>query len=158
MNLAAARDRTPETCEPNFIDEFTRVAVSGIKDAGNGLFACKSLPKYTILYEYTGKEISIEVADRYPNAYMIEFKDKSCILDASQEICSPAKFVNRNIASKCNCEFVTEEDRIYLITSKDIAQNQELFVLYTTRKEYPPPAWPMIFPGCAEKDKSEFAK
>lgn len=99
------------------------------------------------------------MADRYPNAYHFKCPDPSLlVLDASQEICSPAKFVNTNAPKKCNCRFVAKDGLIYLVTNKDIATREELIAEYTHGKGYHAPSWPKTFLGCAEKEKSKFAE
>lgn len=155
----AAIQRTPTYCGPAFRDELTRVARSGLKNAGNGLFAHVPLQRNMPLYQYTGKLVPLATADGYPNAYQYKCPlNPSQVLDASQEICSPAKFVNRNSKRDCNCKFVhTAEGHVVLITTRDIAAGEELFAPYA-KQGYRPPTWPNTFLGCAEKEQDEFAE
>ncbi|KAL3131711.1 hypothetical protein ABBQ38_007433 [Trebouxia sp. C0009 RCD-2024] len=118
-NYGEARARTPQTFGPDFRDEYTRVAISGIETLAMAFLHAKN---------------------------------------ASQEICSPAKFVNTNAPKKCNCRFVAKDGLIYLVTNKDIATREELIAEYTHGKGYHAPSWPKTFLGCAEKEKSKFAE
>lgn len=151
-----ARLRTPEYCEPGFNDGITRVAASSVPGAGYGLFAEIHLARGKPLYEYTGRSVTLEYADKYPNAYMFN-SPLSGVVDASQDICSPAKFVNtkgRILGKGNNCQFMTHEDRIFLFTSAAIAQGAELFTPYGKQAVQ----WPMTFLGNACKDKFGFAR
>lgn len=151
-----ARLRTPVYCEPGFNDGITRIARSPLPDAGYGLFAEVAINAKTPLYEYTGKQVTEEHADRYPNAYMFS-SHLYGVLDASQEVCSPAKFVNTKgpvLGGGNNCEFLTHEGRVFLITSRAIAKGEELCSPYGRQN----PKWPMTFVGCAVKEKIAFAR
>lgn len=152
----SARLRTPKHCGPGFSDKFTRVAPSSVSGAGYGIFSVAALASQIPLYEYTGRSITTEQADRYPNAYM--FGSELCeVLDASQDICSPAKFINtkgQTISGQNNCEFVTHEGHIFLSTTRDIAQGEELFAPYGKQA----PKWPMTFLGNACSEKIDFVR
>lgn len=151
-----ARLRTPVSCGPGFSDGITRVGASSVRGAGYGLFSVVALASQIPLYEYTGTLVTTEQADRYPNAYMFS-SELFGVLDASQDICSPAKFVNtkgRLLALENNCEFVTHEGHIFLSTSRAITQGEELFAPYGQQT----PKWPMTFLGCARAEKIEFVR
>lgn len=151
-----ARLRTPVHCEPGFSDGITRVGKSSLPDAGYGLFAEVAISANTPLYEYTGTQVTVEHADRYPNAYMFS-SHLFGVLDASREICSPAKFVNTKgpeIGGDNNCEFVDHEGRVFLLTSTTIAKGQELCSPYGRQN----PKWPMTFLGCASREKIDFIR
>lgn len=131
------------------------VAKSTLPGAGYGLFSEKKLGAGRPLYEYTGRSVTHEQADKYPNAYMFN-SELSEVLDASQDICSPAKFVNTKGQTKCqnNCEFVTHEKRIFLSTTRAIGKGEELFAPYGKDT----PKWPMTFLGDAQKKKFDFMR
>lgn len=151
-----ARLRTPVHCEPGFSDALTRVAPSSAPGAGYGLFSVVALAGQIPLYEYTGTPVTSEQADKYPNAYMFS-SDLYGVLDASRGVCSPAKFVNTKgrLLAQNNCKFVTREGHIFLSTTREIAEGEELFAPYGKQTL---PRWPMTFLGCAWAEKIEFVR
>ena len=98
-----------------------------------GLFSVVALASQIPLYEYTGAPVTTEQADKYPNAYMFS-SELYGVLDASRDVCSPAKFVNTKgkVLAENNCEFITHEGNIFLSTIRAIAQGEELFAPYNT--------------------------
>ena len=150
-----ARLRTPAHCGPGFSDPITRVGPSSAPGAGYGLFSVVALASRIPLYEYTGTPVTTEQADKYPNAYMFS-SELYGVLDASRDVCSPAKFVNTKgrVWAENNCEFETHEGNIFLSTTRAIAQGEELFARYNEETVQ----WPMTYLGDARVEKIEFVR
>ncbi len=156
----AAKTRSPTKCPTDFQDTFTRVAPSSISDAGRGLFAVSDLLPNFPLYVYSGLVLSEEEADRYPNAYQVGSPslpgETAEVVDASTELCSPAKYINSKgrilLRNGNNCQLRDHEGHVYLVTDKAIKAGEELFAAYGALE----PKWPMTFLGCSAQNKSAF--
>jgi hypothetical protein len=110
---------------------------SGIQ--GSGAFAIRDIPKRTRLIEYTGERISHEEADRRPDfkddtgaTHVVLFTvDKNTVIDARVGG-NEAQLFNHSCDG--NCEAVIEKKRVYLETTRDVEQGEEL--TYDYEMEY----------------------
>ena len=89
-----------------------------------GCFTLESIPKGTRVLEYTGERITkAEGDDRYdgrPFTYLFGVGDGEVIIDGH----GMAMFVNHSCDP--NCETDEEDDRVYIITLRDVAAGEEL--------------------------------
>lgn len=132
------------------------MAPSKVKGGGYGLFAVSFLHADYALYKYTGVPVTRQEAEQYPNAFHFD-TSSNVVLDASQNICSPAKYINSKgpWLSRNNCQFELHNGCIYLVTLKCVKPGTELFAAYGPE---PMAVWPEAYLGCAAKEKSAFVR
>ena len=97
---------------------------------GKGVFALRTIPKRTIVIEYTGVRISHKEADRLygdeqansPHTMLFTVNDK-IVIDATRKGNS-ARWINHSCTP--NCETIDEEDHIFIETLHTIRPGEEL--------------------------------
>jgi SET domain-containing protein len=117
------------------------VKTSGIPNAGEGLFTKVYIPKGTKIVEYTGVVTSWADADYQEglNPYIYYVND-DYVIDASKRKKSLGRYANDARGMKKikglsnNAEYVEEELKVFIVASKNIPPDSEIFVGYG--KEY----------------------
>ena len=97
---------------------------------GKGVFALRTIPKRTIVIEYTGMRISHKEADRLyaeeqensPHTMLFTVNDK-IVIDATRKGNS-ARWINHSCTP--NCETKDEKDHIFIETLRTIRPGEEL--------------------------------
>jgi len=97
---------------------------------GKGVFALRTIPKRTIVIEYTGMRISHKEADRLfgeeqensPHTMLFTVNDK-IVIDATRKGNS-ARWINHSCTP--NCETIDEQDHIFIETLRTIRPGEEL--------------------------------
>lgn len=125
----------------NLFDPYLEVRTSTLPNCGRGLFTKTHIPKGARITEYTGKITSWKDADHQDgNNLYIYFINRNHVIDASGKKDSFAHFANdaRGITRvpgvNNNAHYEVVGKRVFVIASKDILPNQEIFVAYG--KEY----------------------
>lgn len=119
------------------------VKTSQLPNSGKGLFTTTNIKKGARVIEYLGeiidwKEYELRV-ERDEDGYLFFINKKNCI-DAWNTPQHKARFANdaaglgRVKGLKNNCVYETEENRCYILSTRDILAGEEIFVSYT--KEY----------------------
>jgi uncharacterized protein len=89
-----------------------------------GCFTLEDIPKGTRVLEYTGERVTkAEGNNRYdgrPFTYLFGVGDGEVVIDGH----GMAMFVNHSCEP--NCETDEEDDRVYIITLRDVAAGEEL--------------------------------
>lgn len=118
------------------------VRLSNIKDAGFGLFAKSTIKKGDLISEFTGELIDnnqVEIlSSKRKMLYLIDW-DENYTLDVEKSDCF-AKYANdaeglklvKNL--KNNSKISWYNNKLFLEATKDIKQNEEIYVSYG--KEY----------------------
>ena len=135
------------------------VKPSTIPNAGNGLFTKKFIPKGTNIVEYKGRITTWkDVENDHENGYIFTVHEGH-VIDAKKTLKALARYANdaRGISRikgiTNNCDYVIEENRVYIQAKKDIEAGKEILVSYG--KEY----WDVIKENIkAEKDKNKKKK
>jgi len=119
------------------------VKTSQLPNSGKGLFTTTSIKKGTRVIEYLGEIIDWKEYERRveldEDGYLFFINKKNCI-DAWNTPQHKARFANdaaglgRVKGLKNNCVYETEENRCYILSTRDILAGEEIFVSYT--KEY----------------------
>ena len=97
---------------------------------GKGVFALRTIPKRTIVIEYTGTRISHKKADELfgeeqensPHTMLFTVNDK-IVIDATRNGNS-ARWINHSCTP--NCETIDEKDHIFIETLRTIRPGEEL--------------------------------
>ena len=120
-----------------------KVKTSQLPNSGKGLFTTTSIKKGSKVIEYLGEIIDWKEyekrVERDEDGYLFFINKKRCI-DAFNTPEHIARFANdaeglgRVKGLKNNCEYAIEDDRCFIVSTKDIAAGEEIFVSYT--KEY----------------------
>ncbi len=114
---------------------------STIPQAGKGLFTKISIPKDTLIVEYKGKISSWKDAnhDNGMNGY-IYYINRKHVIDAKNYIKALARYANDGKGPygvkgvKNNSDYVKQDDKVYIKSTKDISAGSEILVGYG--KEY----------------------
>ena len=114
---------------------------STIPGAGKGLFTKKAIPKGVKITEYKGKVTSWKDADHMNglNAYIF-YINRNHVIDGSKHTKGFARFANDAKGSNNgqrlsnNCKYVIRGLRVFLVSRKEIAANEEILAGYG--KEY----------------------
>jgi SET domain-containing protein len=119
------------------------VKTSQLPNSGKGLFTTTNIKKGTRVIEYLGEIIDWKEyerrVERDEDGYLFFINKKNCI-DAWNTPQHKARFANdaaglgRVKGLKNNCVYETEENRCYILSTRDILAGEEIFVSYT--KEY----------------------
>lgn len=116
------------------------VKKSTIPNAGNGLFTKNFIPKGTRIVEYKGrKTVWKEVKDQDHNGYIYSI-NRNHVIDALKTLSALARYANdakglvRIKGINNNSEYVNENYRAYIESTKDIPAGGEILVGYG--KEY----------------------
>jgi SET domain-containing protein len=119
------------------------VKISQLPNSGKGLFTTTNIKKGTRVIEYLGEIIDWKEyerrVERDEDGYLFFINKKNCI-DAWNTPQHKARFANdaaglgRVKGLKNNCVYETEENRCYILSTRDILAGEEIFVSYT--KEY----------------------
>jgi len=119
------------------------VKTSQLPNSGKGLFTTTNIKKGTRVIEYLGEIIDWKEYERRveldEDGYLFFINKKNCI-DAWNTPQHKARFANdaaglgRVKGLKNNCVYETEENRCYILSTRDILAGEEIFVSYT--KEY----------------------
>ena len=119
------------------------VKTSQLPNSGKGLFTTTNIKKDTRVIEYLGEIIDWKEYERRveldEDGYLFFINKKNCI-DAWNTPQHKARFANdaaglgRVKGLKNNCVYETEENRCYILSTRDILAGEEIFVSYT--KEY----------------------
>ena len=116
----------------------TEIKTSTLPHAGRGVFTTAKLRSNAAIGEYTGMRISTRaaLAKKNDNAYMFGIRDQAdnrikWVIDAADEYGSYVKYVNTNLdPDRINILAVTQNDRLYYVTKREIEAGEELFVSY----------------------------
>ena len=110
---------------------------STIPGAGKGLFTKKPIPKGTLIIEYKGKATTWKDVDHDEgnNGY-IYYLNRNFVLDAQNHKTALARYANdakgigrvKGIAN--NSHYVSEGNRVFIESLKDIPANSEILVSY----------------------------
>lgn len=119
------------------------VEKSQLPGAGKGLFTTKFIKKGSKIIEYRGEIIDWkEYCKRVKedkDGYLVYINRKKCI-DAYNTPQYKARYANdaegliRDKRFKNNAEYQIIDDKVYIVATKDIQANEEIFVSYS--KEY----------------------
>ena len=119
------------------------IKTSTLPKAGKGLFTTTPIKKGIRVIEYLGEIIDWKEYERRvekdEDGYLFFVNKKVCI-DAWNTPEHKARYANdaeglsKVKGLKNNCEYETEGNQCYIISTKDIAAGEEIFVSYT--KEY----------------------
>ena len=119
------------------------VKTSQLPNSGKGLFTTTNIKKGARVIEYLGEIIDWKEyerrVERDEDGYLFFINKKNCI-DAWNTPQHKARFANdaaglgRVKGLKNNCVYETEENRCYILSTRDILAGEEIFVSYT--KEY----------------------
>lgn len=119
------------------------VKTSQLPNSGKGLFTTTAIKKGTRIIEYLGEIIDWKEykkrVERDEDGYLFFVNKKHCI-DAWNTPEHKARYANdaaglgRVKGLKNNCVYETEGNRCWIVSTKDIAAGDEIFVSYT--KEY----------------------
>ncbi len=97
---------------------------------GQGAFARRYIPEGLRLIEYTGERMTMAEADaRYPDVQgerhhtFLFAIDDNIVIDAAVGG-NAARFINHSCAP--NCDAVVLEDRLWIVTLRDIQEGEEL--------------------------------
>jgi SET domain-containing protein len=107
--------------------DFLRVGPSGIE--GTGGFARCLIPAGTRVIEYVGERISKQESlarCEAGNPYVFDINEQ-WDLDGSVEW-NPARFLNHSCAPNCDAE--QHGDRIWIVTTREVAEGEELTFNY----------------------------
>lgn len=117
------------------------VKKSTLPAAGKGLFTRKFIPKGTRIVEYRGKTRTWKEvqADKDESPYIYYVK-RDFVIDALNDKKALARYANdagglqRVKHIKNNAEYIEDGVRVFIVATKDIPANSEIFVSYG--KEY----------------------
>ncbi len=119
------------------------VKKSTLPNAGKGLFTSTPIKKGTRVIEYLGEIIDWKEYERRvekdEDGYLFFINKKTCI-DAWNTPEHKARYANdaaglsKVKGMKNNCEYEIEGKQCFILSTKDIAAGEEIFVSYT--KEY----------------------
>lgn len=117
------------------------VAISGIPQAGQGLFTRIDIAKDTKIVEYKGKISKWSEVDSQDglNPY-IYYVNEDHVIDASKRKKSLARYINDAKGSQKikgignNAEYIEEGNRVFVVATKRIPAGSEILVGYG--KEY----------------------
>jgi SET domain-containing protein len=119
------------------------VKKSLLPNAGKGLFTNKPIKKGTKIIEYKGEIIDWKEyekrVERDEDGYLFFINKKHCI-DAWNTPQHKARYANdaaglsRVKGLKNNAVYETEDNKCFIVATRDIAASEEIFVSYT--KEY----------------------
>jgi len=122
------------------LEKYLYVKKSTIPGAGKGLFTKTFIPKGTRIVEYKGrKTVWKEVKDRDDNGYIYSI-NRNHVIDAMNTKSALARYANdakglvRIKGINNNCEYVNDNYRAYIESTKDIQAGGEILVGYG--KEY----------------------
>ncbi|HVF98169.1 MAG TPA: SET domain-containing protein-lysine N-methyltransferase [Flavisolibacter sp.] len=118
------------------LEKDLEIKPSTIPGAGKGLFTKTSIAKGTRIVEYKG-EIKTwdEVRLEHSNAY-IYFLKPNYIIDARNHPNTLARYVNdakglvQTKGKTNNAQFMNDGLRVYLVATKNIAEEEEILVAY----------------------------
>ena len=130
------------------------VKLSTIPNSGNGLFTKKFIAKGTNIVEYKGRITTWkDVENDHENAYIFTVNE-DYVIDAKKTLKALARYANdarglsRVKGFTNNCDYVIEDNKVYIQAKKDIEAGTEILVSYG--KEY----WDVIRDNIkAAKDK-----
>ena len=124
-----------------FLEKHLFTQTSGIPEAGLGLFTKVPISKGATIIEYTGKISSWEGADHQDgNNLYIYFINDNHVIDAAKRKRSLGRYANDARGLKKikgfsnNAVFIEEGLKVYIVATKNIEADQEIFVSYG--KEY----------------------
>jgi SET domain-containing protein len=114
---------------------------STIPGAGKGLFTKKIIPKGVQITEYKGKVTTWKDVDHMDgmNAYIF-YINRNHVIDGSKHTKVFARFANdakgseNGLGLRNNCKYVIDGLRVFLVSRKEIAANEEILAGYG--KEY----------------------
>jgi SET domain-containing protein len=114
-----------------------KVATSSIKGAGYGLFAARNFDVGDRIVEYKGEVITQEEYDARYNetnmgAYGIELNDTH-VIDAARTSSGVARYAcsyHGSKAKKPNAEYVSDEERVWIVALRPIKAGEEIFTDY----------------------------
>lgn len=101
-----------------------------IKDGidGDGLFARESIPKGTLIIEYTGERITDAESERRGGRYLFEVK-KNLVIDGSHPS-HTARYINHACSPNAEAEHEVTEDRVYIRALRKIRPSEEITINY----------------------------
>jgi SET domain-containing protein len=114
---------------------------SGLPNAGKGLFTSKMIPRGTRIVEYKGVIKTWKEITENPkfNGYVF-YVNRHHVIDAKNykkgmaQLANDAKGLSRAEGVLNNCKYEEDNDRVYIVSTKNIPAGAELFVGYG--KEY----------------------
>jgi hypothetical protein len=114
---------------------------SGLPNAGKGLFTSKMIPRGTRIVEYKGVIKTWKEITENPkfNGYVF-YVNRNHVIDAKNykkgmaQLANDAKGLSRAEGVLNNCKYEEDNDRVYIVSTKNIPAGAELFVGYG--KEY----------------------
>ncbi len=122
------------------LEKQLEVKESNIPGAGRGLFTSKFIPKGTRIVEYKGKIRTWKEVRHDDGNYYIFFVTQNHIIDAATYKKTLARYINDAKGLKKikglnnNTEFVCDNLRVFVESTRDIAAHAEIFAGYG--KEY----------------------
>ena len=124
--------RTPQRARPPNVPDFLEVKTSTIPNAGNGLFAKRSLPKGTVLGEYIGERLSFEEAKGRDSSYMMYADERGPnggqVIDG-RTMENPMRWPNHDPAN-ANARAELYGKRILFVTTKPVVKGREIKIDY----------------------------
>ena len=122
------------------LEKQLEVKESKIPGAGKGLFTKKPIPKGTKIVEYRGRITTWKEVENDDNNFYIFFVNEDHVIDGSKHKKSLARYINdakglqkiKGLSN--NAEFVCEGLQVFVVATKGIAADAEIFVGYG--KEY----------------------
>lgn len=112
------------------------VRASGIPGAGQGLFLTKSLESGALIGEYCGDMVSsvwrvFRLAD---HSYLADTGEAGIFVDARRPVDAMMRYVNHHFdRSKLNCTMDRRGRQVFIVATRSIAADEELFLSYGER-------------------------
>src|SRR5690606_5763599 len=103
---------------------------------GNGVFAARTIPEGTKIFQYAGKRLTPEEADAlHPTNPDDPFHtfffaiSSGKIIDGGQRG-NDARWINHSCAPNCEAQENDTGTRVYVVALRDLAEGEELFYDY----------------------------
>jgi len=93
---------------------------------GQGLFVTRSFEKGDFIMEYTGRRIPTQYADTLKTRYLFALDDEWTIDGSSRS--NLARYINHSCDP--NCEAEIHDERIYVLSTRNIVAGEELTIDY----------------------------
>lgn len=109
------------------------VRASTVPAAGKGLFAgADGLVRGARVIEYTGRILTLQQAKVLKSRMYLKAVSLNRHIDGGpEELASAARFINDHVdASRHNVRFVTQDQRVFVVATRDVGADEELFVDY----------------------------
>ena len=133
----AMNQALPRAIETTVWDDDLVVQTSRIPDSGKGLFyfprdASKSIPPDTVVCYYTGHIHTHESSQHLENSYLLSVKNGMFVNPADEALSYiKARYINDPKNSQAiNCEYVAEEYRAAIRTTREVQPKEEFYVSY----------------------------